>query len=53
MVSSSTVMVVYFSKYLIFTLNLLIFFRFVVLLASDRLARSSKFLMISASYLLF
>jgi len=27
--------------------------RFVVLLASDRLARSSKFLLISASYLLF
>ena len=27
--------------------------RFVVLLASDRLARSSKFLLISASYLMF
>jgi len=27
--------------------------RFVVLLASDRIARSSKFLLISASYLLF
>ena len=27
--------------------------RFVVLLASDRLTRSSKFLLISASYLLF
>ena len=27
--------------------------RFLVLLASDRLARSSKFLLMSASYLLF